>query len=104
MTSGWYLTNDKAVIMIAHRLKTVQKAERIFALEDGNEYQPDAFVGCAKRFEYANGVYSVEHDDNQACDDWKARNKSHQSKHYGYVGVQQVEPCEMGGIAFAYGW
>lgn len=26
MTSGWYLTNDKAVIMIAHRLKTVQKA------------------------------------------------------------------------------
>ena len=25
MTSGWYLTNDKAVIMIAHRLKTVQK-------------------------------------------------------------------------------
>ena len=71
---------------------------------DGNEYQPDAFVGCAKRFEYANGVYSVEHDDNQACDDWKARNKSHQSKHYGYVGVQQVEPCEMGGIAFAYGW
>ena len=36
---------------------------------DGDEYQPDAFVGCAKRFEYANGVYSVEHDDNQACDD-----------------------------------
>ena len=35
MTSGWYLTNDKAVIMIAHRLKTVQKAERIFALEQG---------------------------------------------------------------------
>lgn len=38
MTSGWYLTNDKAVIMIAHRLKTVQKAERIFALENGKPY------------------------------------------------------------------
>ena len=38
MTSGWYLTNDKAVIMIAHRLKTVQKAERIFVLENGKPY------------------------------------------------------------------
>ncbi|EEG89935.1 hypothetical protein COPCOM_01810 [Coprococcus comes ATCC 27758] len=38
MTSGWYLTNDKAVIMIAHRLKTVQKAERIFALENGKPH------------------------------------------------------------------
>ena len=38
MTSGWYLTNDKAVIMIARRLKTVQKAERIFALENGKPY------------------------------------------------------------------
>ena len=28
MTSGWYLTNDKAVIMIAHRLKTVQNRQR----------------------------------------------------------------------------
>ena len=47
MTSGWYLTNDKAVIMnkavimIAHRLKTVQKAERIFALENGKPYSRD---------------------------------------------------------------
>ena len=39
MTSGWYLTNDKAVIMIAHRLKTVQKAERIFALENGKPHR-----------------------------------------------------------------
>lgn len=41
MTSGWYLTNDKAVIMIAHRLKTVQKAERIFALEEWKTVQQE---------------------------------------------------------------
>lgn len=38
MTSGWYLKNDKAVIMIAHRLKTVQKAERVFVLENGKPH------------------------------------------------------------------
>lgn len=46
MTSGWYLTNDKAVIMIAHRLKTVQKAERIFALENGKPYSREYMKTC----------------------------------------------------------
>ena len=32
------LTKGRTVIMIAHRLKTVQKAERIFALENGKPY------------------------------------------------------------------
>lgn len=38
MTRRGYLTNDKAVIMSAQRLKTVQKAERIFVLENGNPF------------------------------------------------------------------
>ena len=46
MTSGWYLKNDKAVIMIAHRLKTVQKAERIFAfISVTSSYQNISLIG-----------------------------------------------------------
>ena len=49
MTSGWYLTNDKAVIMIAHRLKTVQKAERIFVLENGKPYSREYMKNLCDR-------------------------------------------------------
>lgn len=53
MTSGWYLTNDKAVIMIAHRLKTVQKAERIFALENGKPYSREYIEELVRQ----DGIY-----------------------------------------------
>lgn len=53
MTSRWYLTNDKAVIMIAHRLKTVQKAERIFVLENGKTVQQ----GIHEEFVKQDGIY-----------------------------------------------
>ena len=38
MTSRGDGVLNGAVIMIAHRLKTVQKAERIFALENGKPH------------------------------------------------------------------
>ena len=53
MTSGWYLKNDKAVIMIAHRLKTVQKAERVFVLENGKIVQQGIHAELVKQ----DGIY-----------------------------------------------
>ena len=47
------LTNDKTVIMIAHRLKTVQKADRIFVLENGKIVQQGIHAELVKQ----DGIY-----------------------------------------------
>ena len=47
------LTNDKTVIMIAHRLKTVQKADRIFVLENGKIVQQGIHAELLKQ----DGIY-----------------------------------------------
>ena len=47
------LTNNKTVIMIAHRLKTVQKADRIFVLENGKIVQQGIHAELVKQ----DGIY-----------------------------------------------
>ena len=47
------LTNNKTVIMIAHRLKTVQKADRIFVLENGKIVQQGIHAELLKQ----DGIY-----------------------------------------------
>ena len=67
MTSGWYLTNDKAVIMIAHRLSTVVGADKIIILEEGHIVEQ----GTHAELTASGGLYARMWTDYNKAVQWK---------------------------------
>ncbi len=63
------LVKDTTVIMIAHRLKTVQNAEQILVLEDGSIKES----GSHKRLLSQNGLYAKLWNMQQKSLDWNIR-------------------------------
>ena len=61
------LSNDKTVIMIAHRLTTVRNADRIFVLKDGKIQES----GTHDKLAEADGLYSKMWQDYQTSINWK---------------------------------
>lgn len=66
------LVKDTTVIMIAHRLKTVQNAEQILVLEDGEIRE----AGSHKRLLAQKGLYAKLWDMQQKSLDWNIRSRA----------------------------
>ena len=67
MTSGWYLKNDKAVIMIAHRLKTVRNADQILVVDKGRIVQCGTHDELMRR----DGIYRHFITEREKAVGWK---------------------------------
>lgn len=61
------LTNEKTVIMIAHRLKTVRNADRILVVDKGRIVQK----GKHDELMRENGIYKRFVDAREAAASWK---------------------------------
>ena len=53
-------------------------------------------VGGSKRFEYAYGAHTLEDKDKHARNQSKPAHKSHQHENHYHIGVEQIEPAEVG--------
>ena len=61
------LTNNKTIIMIAHRLKTVEHADQILVMEDGRIVQRGRHEELADQ----EGIYSRFLDTRRQATGWK---------------------------------
>ena len=61
------LTRDKTVIMIAHRLTTVQNADKIYVLKDGKIAEEGTHAQLMER----KGIYSDMYNEYRSSISWK---------------------------------
>ena len=61
------LTKNKTVLMIAHRLSTVQNADNIIVLKEGNVAEQGTHSALLQK----NGVYAAMWADYQRSAQWK---------------------------------
>lgn len=65
-----FLTKDKTVIMIAHRLKTIRNADQILVLKDGEIVERGTHDELIKN----NGLYSDLINAKSKAEAWKLNN------------------------------